>query len=63
MRYTSCTKNFLEDFNTYLEEHPGILVVEMDTVKSKHGSKRTILTMIFHNSNLRLGFLMEHMFV
>lgn len=42
-----------------MEEHPGISVVEMDTVKSKRGSKKTILTMIFRNSNLMLGFLME----
>ena len=59
MEYAYRRGRTIEDFNSYLDEHPGISVVEMDTVKSKRGSKKTILTMIFRNSNLMLGFLME----
>ena len=47
-----------EDFNTFTEANPHIEVVEMDTVKSGHGSKSTLLTFIFRNSNFMLIFLM-----
>ena len=49
-----------EDFKSYLEAHPDIAVVEMDTVKSARGSKKAILTIIFRQSNFMVGFLMEH---
>ena len=49
-----------EDFKSYLDMHPGIGVVEMDTVKSSRGSKKAILTLVFRNSNFMVGFLMEH---
>lgn len=49
----------IEDFNDYLETHPGVSVVEMDTVKSARGTKKMLLTMIFRNSNFMLVFLMK----
>lgn len=47
-----------EDFNHFLGEHPGISVVEMDTVKGKRGRGKVILTMIFRQNNFMLMFLM-----
>ena len=49
----------IEDFNHYLEAHPGISVVEMDTVKSARGCKKTLLTFVFRNTNFMLVFLMK----
>ena len=48
-----------EDFNQYLEDNPGISVVEMDTVKSARGSKKTLLTFVFRNTNFMLVFLLK----
>lgn len=48
-----------EDFNYYLEDHPGISVVEMDTVKSARGCKNTLLTFVFRNTNFMLVFLLK----
>ena len=45
-----------EDFQKYLEEHPGTEVVEMDTVEGIKGGK-LLLTMLFRNSNLMLAYL------
>lgn len=49
-----------DDFKAYIEENPGIRIVEMDTVKSKRGSTKTILTHVFRDSNFMVAFLMEH---
>ena len=48
-----------EDFSQYVEDHPGISVVEMDTVKSARGCKRTLLTFVFRNTNFMLVFLLK----
>ena len=49
----------IEDFNQYLEDHPGISVVEMDTVKSARGCKKCLLTFVFRNTNFMLVFLLK----
>lgn len=49
----------IEDFNHYLEDHPDISVVEMDTVKSARGCKKTLLTLVFRNTNFMLVFLLK----
>ena len=48
-----------EDFSQYVEDHPGISVVEMDTVKSARGCKKTLLTFVFRNTNFMLVFLLK----
>ena len=49
----------IEDFNQYLEDHPGISVVEMDTVKSARGCRKCLLTFVFRNTNFMLVFLLK----
>ncbi len=41
----------LENFNQYLEDHPSISAVEINTVKSARGCKETLLTFMFRNAN------------
>ena len=48
-----------EDFKSYLELHPNISVVEMDTVKGARGKGKVLLTLIFRNNNFMLMFLMN----
>lgn len=49
-----------EDFLKLLKEHPGLPVVEMDTVEgSKSGGHKVFLTMMFRNCSLMLIFLLE----
>lgn len=48
------------DFNRYIENNPGISVVEMDTVEGIKGGK-VLLTMFFRNSSLMLCFLLENL--
>jgi len=47
-----------EDFLTYLEDHPELSVVEMDTV---HGTRsgKVLLTLFFRSCSLMLVFLMD----
>lgn len=49
-----------EDFQKFLRDHPGISVVEMDTVEGgrKNGEK-VLLTLFFRNCSLMLIFLLE----
>jgi len=47
------------DFRTYIEENPGLEIVEMDTIKGRMGGK-LILTLYFRTSKLMLGYLLEH---
>ena len=48
-----------EDFQKYLEKHPGMLVIEMDTVKGVREQGKRMLTMILCDINLMLLFLMR----
>jgi IS30 family transposase len=48
------------DFNKYIENNPGVSVVEMDTVEGVKGGK-SLLTMFFRNSSLMLCFLLENL--
>lgn len=48
-----------EDYLQYLEEHPGINVVEMDSVEGSRDSSKVLLTIHFCNCNLMLAFLRE----
>lgn len=47
-----------EDFLKFMEEHPGLPVVEIDSVEGKKGGK-VLLTIHFTNSNLQLAFLRD----
>lgn len=49
----------LRDMNNYLEEHPNVNIVEMDTVIGKFEDKKCILTLYFRNSKLMLMFLID----
>jgi len=48
-----------EDFKSYMNIHADKAVVEMDTVEGRKGGK-VILTLLFKNCNLQLGFLRDH---
>lgn len=49
-----------EDFQKYLREHPGVSVVEMDTVEGgKENSKQAFLTLFFRCCSLMLIFVLE----
>ena len=47
-----------EEFNKYVSQEQPRFIVEMDTVKSKRGSSKTLLTMIFRETSFMLIFLM-----
>lgn len=47
-----------EDFLEYMELHPDIPVVEMDSVEGKKGGK-VLLTLFFRNSNLMLAYIRD----
>ena len=51
------TNRTYEDFQKYIEQHPELPIVEMDTVEGKKGG-RVLLTLLFRNSRLMLAFLM-----
>ena len=46
-----------EDFQRYVEQHPDIPIVEMDTVEGVKGG-RVLLTMMFRQSKLMLAFVL-----
>lgn len=46
------------DFLAYMEQNPGVNVVEADTVEGVKGGK-VLLTLFFRNCNLQLAFLRE----
>lgn len=47
-----------EDFEHFIEKHPGIPVTEMDTVKGKRQKGKCLLTMIFRDNSVMLLFLL-----
>ena len=51
------TNRTYEDFQKYIEQHPELPIVEMDTVEGKKGGK-VLLTLLFRNSRLMLAFLL-----
>ena len=48
-----------ERFKKYMEEHPDLDVVEMDTVVGTVGSKKVMLTLLFRSCNLMLIILLR----
>lgn len=46
-----------EDFKFYLEQHPELFIVEMDTAEGKKGGK-VLLTLLFRISRFMLAFLL-----
>lgn len=48
-----------EDFKSFVEQHPDLCVVEMDTVKGKREQGKCLLTMIFTKYDFMLLFLLE----
>lgn len=51
------TNRTYEDFQRYLELHPELPIVEMDTVEGVKGG-RVLLTFLFRNSRLMLAFIL-----
>ncbi|MCI8518896.1 MAG: IS30 family transposase [Clostridia bacterium] len=51
------TNRTYEDFQKYMELHPELPIIEMDTVEGKKGGK-VLLTLLFRNSRLMLAFLL-----
>ena len=47
------------DFKAFMESHPELDVVEMDTVKGRREKGKCLLTMIFTKYDLMLFFLIE----
>ncbi len=48
----------IEDFNKFVRHEKPPYIVEMDTVKSKRGSSKTLLTMIFRDTSFMFIFLL-----
>lgn len=48
-----------EDFQKYMEEHPEIAVVEMDTVRGLRTKEQVLLTIMFNTNSVMLMILME----
>lgn len=51
------TNRTYEDFQKYIEQHPELPIVEMDTVEGIKGG-RVLLTLLFRSSRLMLAFIM-----
>ena len=51
------TNRTYEDFQKYIEKHPDIPIIEMDTVEGIKGG-RVLLTFLFRNSRLMLAFIL-----
>ena len=51
------TNRTYEDFQKYIELHPELSIVEMDTVEGIKGG-RVLLTFLFRNSRLMLAFIL-----
>lgn len=49
----------LEDFNKFLEEHPDVLIVQLDSVEGKKGGK-VLLTLHFVKAEFMLAYLRDH---
>lgn len=57
-KYTKAmTNRTYEDFQKYIELHPELPIVEMDTVEGVKGG-RVLLTFLFRNSRLMLAFIL-----
>ncbi|MBQ8848689.1 MAG: IS30 family transposase [Candidatus Gastranaerophilales bacterium] len=52
------TNRTYEDFQKYIELHPELPIVEMDTVEGIKGGK-VLLTLLFRNSRLMLAFILS----
>jgi len=48
-----------DDFLKYLDKNPGISFIEMDTMKGAREQGKRLLTMIFHDTNVMLLFLLR----
>lgn len=48
-----------EDFQKFMETHPDLHVVEMDSVEGTRDSLKVLLTLFFRDSSLMLSFLRE----
>ena len=48
-----------EDFKLFVEEHPELPIVEMDTVEGKKGGK-VLFTFLFRSSRLMLAFILNN---
>ena len=48
-----------EDFQKYMEEHPDIQVVEIDTVRGLRTKEQVLLTIMFNSNSVMLMILIE----
>lgn len=48
-----------KDFQKFMEAHPDLHVVEMDSVEGKRDSLKVLLTLFFRDSSLMIAFLRE----
>lgn len=48
-----------EDFKRYMEEHPNVPVVEMDTVRGLRTKEQVLLTIMFNKNSVMLMILIE----
>jgi IS30 family transposase len=46
-----------KDFERFMEKHPDLDVIELDTVLGRQGTKKRLLTMLFRKSHFMLVFL------
>lgn len=59
MEYKYRQGRTFESFEAFRTENPDLPVVEMDTVKSAHGSRKCLLTFTFEKGNFFLAFLLK----
>ena len=57
--FASLNGRTYDDFVSFITEHPGIEVVEMDTVLSCRNIDACLLTLLFRKSNFMLAFLLK----
>jgi len=53
-----CRRTYI-DFERFLEAHPDVNVVEMDTVKGTHESSKCLLTLLFRNCHFMIIILLN----
>lgn len=58
MNYKCRKGRTIDDFKTFIQEHPNTPIIEMDTVKGARKSGQVLLTFIFRENNFMLIFLM-----
>lgn len=58
IKQTYRNRRTYKDFERFIEAHPDVEVIEMDTVKGSNNGGKVFLTMLFRNSSFMLIFLL-----